>query len=448
MPSWKQKLSPPAGAVPVNIVSRVAVVVITVLMTLLVLVQMLGGGGEEEGERVGGAVGDARVVGSGMVGRLEAELGRLQEAQRAEAARARAAAAEMEADERARGEELAATPIAAGVPAVLGAPGLGGGLPPLESAEEIALRERLRLEALERRERSLRTPSVVQTSRGQEQPGGAGAGGPLEEGSGQRIGAGQGPAGGGVVPPVVPDISSIVDQLQAASALVSGGADVGPVARTVPGVTGPAVEETAGPVTVRRPDDPSGWERVYEGSVLSAVLVGQLDGEFAGPVLAEVAIPFYSRDRQRVLVPRGSRLLGSAQAVQSQDQSRLAVGFHRLVWPDGQWVDLGFHGLSGVGESALRDQVGRHYVSMFAASGAVGLLSGLALQGSNPYGGGLEGFRAGAGQGFGQSATQILQRFLNRLPTVTIRAGHRVRVWVTADFLVPRPRPQRERLLR
>ncbi len=81
----------------------------------------------------------------------------------------------------------------------------------------------------------------------------------------------------------------------------------------------------------------------------------------------------------------------------------------------------------------------RHYFSMFAAVGAAGVISGLTLQGSDPYAGGSAGFRAGAGQGLGQSATQILQRFLNRFPTITIRAGHRLRIWFTSDVMVPRP---------
>ena len=165
----------------------------------------------------------------------------------------------------------------------------------------------------------------------------------------------------------------------------------------------------------------------------------QLTGDFPGPVLAVVSLPFYSADRQRVLVPRGARVIGTAQAVAQQDQSRLAVSFHRLILPDGRWVSLDFQGLNQVGEGALKDQVNRHYFSMFAAAGAVGILSGLTLRGSNPYAGGREGFQAGVGQGLGQSATQILQRFLNRLPTLTIRAGHRLRVWFTSDVLVPRP---------
>ena len=156
-------------------------------------------------------------------------------------------------------------------------------------------------------------------------------------------------------------------------------------------------------------------------------------------VLATVSVPFYSADRQRILIPRGSRVVGTSQSVTNQDQSRLAVSFHRLLLPDGRWVSLEFHGLNQVGEGALKDQVNRHYSSMFAAVGAVGILSGLTLRGSNPYGGGQESFQAGAGQGLGQAAVRILDRFLNRLLTITIRAGHRLRIWFTSDLLVPRP---------
>ena len=164
------------------------------------------------------------------------------------------------------------------------------------------------------------------------------------------------------------------------------------------------------------------------------MLVTQLSGEFPGPVLAMVSSPVYSADRQRVLIPRGSRVVGTARAVQSRDQSRLAVAFHRLLLPDGSWIDLEFTGLNQVGESGLRDQVNRHYLSTFAAAGAVGALSGLTLAGASPY-----GLQAGVGQGLGGSATSMLDRYLNRMPEITIRAGHRLRVWFTSDALVPTP---------
>ena len=171
---------------------------------------------------------------------------------------------------------------------------------------------------------------------------------------------------------------------------------------------------------------------------LEAVLVTQLSGDFPGPVLAQVAVPFYSADRQRVLVPRGARVIGTASAVHRPRSRTAGRQFPSVDLPGRRWVTLDFHGLNQVGEGALKDQVNRHYFSMFAAVGAVGIISGLTLQNSNPYGGGAQAFRAGAGQGLGQAAEQILQRFLNRLPNITIRAGHRLRIWFTSDVLVPR----------
>ena len=216
------------------------------------------------------------------------------------------------------------------------------------------------------------------------------------------------------------------------------------------GQTAPAASESApslarlGPETetpvVDRPADPAGWDRIYEGSFLEAVLVTELSGEFPGPVLANVSVPFYSADRQRVLVPRGARVVGTVGAVSGADQERLAVAFHRILWPEGRSVSLEFNGLNQIGESALKDEVDRHYFSMFAAAGAVGILSGLTALGSNPYAGGRAGFQAGASQGLGESAVRILDRFLNRLPTITIRAGHRLRIWFTGDVLIP-PEP-------
>ena len=447
MAKWKQLLQPPAGALPGNLVTKAGVGVIAVLLAGLVLSQS---GGDPETEDAAGS--EPEAAGRSMVGRLSSRLSQLAEQRR------------IDEDNRARRAAAAAAGPAAGLsptPPASGFPDGGTGpddAVPLPTAGEVELRERLRLEALERRTRSLRAPSVVQTFRNAEARAvEAERAAPDAGDSRDRTPPAASDVTSGSEPPRLPappDPAAIAEQMQGANAaLLAGladgaGAAAAPPARTVPGVAGPLVGATAEPVVVRTPDDPDGWERVYEGSVLSAVLVTQLDGDFTGPVLAQVAIPFYAADRQRILVPRGARLLGAAQAVEHQDQGRLAVGFHRLVWPDGRWVDLAFHGLNAVGESALGDQVDRHYASMFAAAGAVGVLAGLTLQGSNPYAGGGAGFRASAGQGFGQSATQIVGRLLNRLPTVTVRAGHRLRVWVTSDFLAPRPKPHPERMYR
>ena len=287
---------------------------------------------------------------------------------------------------------------------------------------EFELRERLRLEALERRSRSLRSSPVAQTYRQFDRarsPAEAGAEpGPVEairaEGAAalsQALGKFEGVTGS-----LEDDIAAEADADRAFLAALTGaqqggGADPaqavppGPAAPApnslgFPGAASPPVRDYANPSRLEGGGDPPGWERIYEGSFLEAVLVTQLSGDFPGPVLAQVAVPFYSADRQRILVPRGARVIGTAAAVQGQDQERLAVSFHRLIYPDGRWVDAGISRPQPSREKArLKDQVNRHYFSMFATVGAVGIISGLTLQNSNPYGGGAQAFRAGAGQG-------------------------------------------------
>jgi type IV secretion system protein VirB10 len=246
------------------------------------------------------------------------------------------------------------------------------------------------------------------------------------------------------------ELRNVVAELSGALNSFSANPNGPPATRKNPEVSGPSVEvskqssaDPTHPSTLVQSLDPPGWERIVQGAFLEGVLLTQLSGDFPGPVLAMVSVPFYSRDRQRVLVPRGARAVGTAREVAHSNQQRLAVTFDRLILPDGRWISLDFQGLNQAGESALKDQVDRHYASMFAAAGAVGVLSGLTLQGVNPYDGGIREFRAGAGQGFGLAATQILQRFLNRLPTITIRAGHRLRIWFASDVLVPTSRPKK-----
>jgi type IV secretion system protein VirB10 len=50
---------------------------------------------------------------------------------------------------------------------------------------------------------------------------------------------------------------------------------------------------------------------------------------------------------------------------------------------------------------------------------------------------GLDIYRQGVASNVSQSATRILDRFLNLLPTVTIREGHRIKVYLSADLDLP-----------
>ena len=427
MSRWKQWVSPPEGALPGGIVTKAGVVLIAVLVGGLLFSWAVTG--PEEATTAPGALPEAQAVDGGMGRSLRNRI--RQEAERQTLEAAARARAELARRQGAAAEEMARLQAESEAPNTAAMiPGIG--------AAESELREALRLEELERRTRSLRALPVAQSYRSPDATTG-----PSEAES------------RGTEDTADADVALLENTVQAALASFeqSVGALEGELAAEQLLLGSPGIAAAAAPASGQqasrpapspiqpgrsvRPADPPGWERIYEGSFLEAVLLTQLTGDFPGPVLAMVSVPFYSADRQRILIPRGARVVGTARAVQDPDQSRLAVAFHRLLLPDGSWIDLEFTGLNQAGEGALRDQVDRHYFSTFAAAGAVGVVSGLALAGGSPF-----GLRAGVGQGLGQSATSVLDRFLNRLPTLTIRAGHRLRIWFTSDVLVPRAGPR------
>jgi len=183
---------------------------------------------------------------------------------------------------------------------------------------------------------------------------------------------------------------------------------------------------------------------VYEGSVLDTVLMNRLDGDAAGPVKVLVSNPLYSHDRQHVIIPEGTVVLGEAKKIGSAgvgQQRRMAVVFHRLIMPDGYSVDLDqFHGLDQIGEEGMKDKVNNHYLEIFGASIALGVIAGageIEEGGGSISTSGSQAFTTGTAASVSQSANTILDRFMQIPPTITIREGHRVKIYFTQDMLLP-----------
>jgi len=183
---------------------------------------------------------------------------------------------------------------------------------------------------------------------------------------------------------------------------------------------------------------------IYEGSVLDTVLMNRLDGDAVGPVKVLVSNPLYSHDHQHVIIPEGTVVLGEAKKIGAAgfgQQRRMAVVFHRLIMPDGYSVDLDqFQGLDQIGEQGLKDKVNNHYLQTFGTSIALGVVAGasqITQGGGTITTSGSQAFTNGAAASVSQSAATILDRFIQIPPTITIREGHRVKVYFTQDMLLP-----------
>jgi type IV secretion system protein VirB10 len=179
--------------------------------------------------------------------------------------------------------------------------------------------------------------------------------------------------------------------------------------------------------------------RVFEGTVLEGVVTNHIDGGFSGPILVMLTTDYYSHDHQQLLMPQGTRLIGTVQSVGNSEQRKMFVTFHRAVCPDGFSLDFDkYIGLDPLGTTGLATKVNHGYLMAFGAAAAIGGLGGLAQIGNNSSV--LDSstqIRNGISEQTAAEGEQVLNHFLNRLPIITLKEGSRARVYVGRDILIP-----------
>ena len=179
--------------------------------------------------------------------------------------------------------------------------------------------------------------------------------------------------------------------------------------------------------------------RVFEGTVLEGVVTNHIDGGLSGPNLVMLTTDYYSHDHQQLLMPQGTRLIGTVQSVGNAQQRKMFVTFHRAVCPDGFSLEFDkYIGLDQIGTTGLATKVDHGYLVAFGAAAAIGGLGGLAQIGNNgsvftPS----TQIRNGISEQTGAEGEQVLNHFLNRLPVITLKEGSRARIYIGRDILVP-----------
>jgi type IV secretion system protein VirB10 len=179
--------------------------------------------------------------------------------------------------------------------------------------------------------------------------------------------------------------------------------------------------------------------RVFEGTVLEGVVTNHIDGGLNGPILIMLTTDYYSHDHQQLLMPQGTRLIGTVQSVGNAQQRKMFVTFHRAICPDGFSLELDkYVGLDPLGTTGLATKVDHGYLQAFAAAAAVGGLGGLAQIGNSAtvLSPSAE-IRDGISQQSAAEGEQVLNHFLNRLPIITLKEGSRARVYIGTDILIP-----------
>jgi type IV secretion system protein VirB10 len=169
---------------------------------------------------------------------------------------------------------------------------------------------------------------------------------------------------------------------------------------------------------------------VVQGTLIPAVLETALDSTRPGLARAIVSRDVRGFDGSRVLIPRGSRLIGEYRSDVQPGQHRALVNWTRLIRPDGVTIAIGSPAADTVGGGGISAHVNSHFLARFAGAILQSILDvGVNLAGRVGQNNGAVVVLPGTLQG----ATQIVQP-AQVTPTLTVRPGTSISIFVARDL--------------
>lgn len=186
----------------------------------------------------------------------------------------------------------------------------------------------------------------------------------------------------------------------------------------------------------------AGWEIP---AVLEQGLNSDLPGELKALVTSNV---FDTATGKYLLIPQGSRLVGTYDSRVSYGQDGVEVVWQRVIYPDASSVDIGgMVGLDSHGNAGLRDKVDRHYRRLFGFSALTSAFSAAFDLSQRRAGGSVLGgypsigdtATASVGRELSQTGAQITRQNLNVQPTIKVPAGYQFTVRVNRDIVFESP---------
>ncbi len=192
------------------------------------------------------------------------------------------------------------------------------------------------------------------------------------------------------------------------------------------------------PHSVQEPVSPY---QVLAGSVISASLVTGVNSDLPGLAVAQVTENVYDTvTGHTLLIPQGSRLVGSYDSVVAFGQKRALLVWQRIVMPNGTSIQIdNLPATDQAGYAGLEDEVDYHTWTLLkgvALSTLLGVGSQIGFGSSESDL--IRAIRESTQQSANQAGQRIVQKDLNIQPTITVRPGWPLRVIVHKD-LVLRP---------
>ena len=174
---------------------------------------------------------------------------------------------------------------------------------------------------------------------------------------------------------------------------------------------------------------------VIQGTVVQAVMETAIDSSLPGAIRAVVSEDVHSYDGSRVLIPRGSKLIGRYNSQVEPTQRRLMIAWDRIITPDSQSVTLEAYGADELGRSGTTGRIDRRLGTRFGSAALVSIISALPAAAAASVEDPVAAELAEAlGEDVEDAAGSVLDQYLAVPPTIYIDQGARITVMVDRDL--------------
>lgn len=194
---------------------------------------------------------------------------------------------------------------------------------------------------------------------------------------------------------------------------------------------------------------------IAQGKIVDAVIETAINTDLPGTIRAIVSRDVYAEAGREVMIPKGSRLLGTYNNGVVRGQRRVLVVWTRVIRPDGLDIAIGSPGVDALGRAGVEGIADNKYSEIFSTAILTSIISiGVAIAAdslvnedstttSNTDGSSSTTGSAGASAAstavgtLGGVSRDIVSSLINTKPTITIDQGTRVNVFVNKDLIFP-----------
>ena len=174
---------------------------------------------------------------------------------------------------------------------------------------------------------------------------------------------------------------------------------------------------------------------VIQGTMIQAVMETALDSSLPGQTRAIISEDVFSYDGSRLLIPRGSRLIGRYRSGIEIAQRRVTIAWDRIILPNNQTVQISSFGGDELGRSGVTGFVDTRFDERFGSAALISIISAApSVAAAQVEDETTADVLEDVGDDLANATDSVIGEYLSIGPVIYVDQGARVTVMVDRDL--------------